>query len=102
MQKTSRSGLVDLRAFLIENDSWRLAGNITDQTFWKATGFEFFDKIINNKMVNINILKIMMEKNICHCILMAKERRGEKYKEVQKKTIIKQKYNDADYDSSDI
>lgn len=53
-------------------------------------------------MVNINILKIMMGKNICHCILMTKERRGEKYKEVQKKTIIKQKYNDADYDDSDI
>ena len=54
------------------------------------------------KMVNVNILKIMMGKNIYHCILMAKERRGEKYKEVQKKTIIKQKYNDADYDDSDI
>lgn len=44
----------------------------------------------------------MMGKNIYHCILMAKERRSEKYKEVQKKTIIKQKYNDADYDDSDI
>ena len=53
-------------------------------------------------MVNVNILKIMMGKNIYHYILMAKERRGEKYKEVQKKTIIKQKYNDADYDDSDI